>query len=183
MLTHNNISWIICNLPFYAEQPKEYTIDWKHAISVEERFEDLWTKEFDQLYPEVIAKVGSSMDWNWQLLDEKTYDIFNNFWNNHFIPHHPEVNEWLTIENDQYLKEELEFNQAEKERCDKIISFCGQKLNQPGTLIELQDGTIHLIGTVTPTGCIIEGESDFGNVKQIPRDAIVIRYCHLLYVN
>lgn len=175
------LQWITCNLPFYEEQPKHYSIDWAHAISVEERFEDIWTKEFDKLYPEIVAKVGSSVDWNWALLDIKIYDIFNDFWNNHFIPKHPEVSEWITVEEAQCSKEESEFNQLEKERCEKIISFCGRKLNQPGTLIELQDGTIHLIGTVLPTGCMNEGESDFGNEKEIPRHATVNRY-QIVYV-
>jgi hypothetical protein len=60
--------------------------------------------------------------------------------------------EWIEI-NLPYNTGYLKYCDSYLKYCDNQLetdkkSFCGRELNKPGTLVELEDGTIHLIGTI-----------------------------------
>ena len=66
-----------------------------------------------------------------------------------------------------------------------IISFCGQSLNKPGTLIQLDNGDIHLIGSIVSSGNIFTDNSESLDcyLDKIPADAIVVKYCQIINLN
>lgn len=73
---------------------------------------------------------------------------------------------------DQQQPEYIAWEAASKEfrRQENKLSFCGRGLNVPGTLIEMADGTIHLMGTINCSrGCCDDCEA-------FEREAIVKRY-------
>ena len=52
-------------------------------------------------------------------------------------------------------------------------SFCGKKLNKPGTLIEMENGDVHLIGTINKEGGVCDDCMDFHNNSIVARYKIV----------
>lgn len=77
------------------------------------------------------------------------------------------INEWYDEQ-----PEVLAFNKLNKIYEDKLDekSFTGRKLNKPGTLIELADGAIHLIGSINSAAGVCDDCRAFTN------DTIVKRY-------
>ena len=76
--------------------------------------------------------------------------------------------------------------QSESKRVDKINSFIGQDLCKPGTLIQLDNGSIHLVGTVINFGHIGDEincdyiEDELGVESKIPKTAVVTKYCRII---
>src|SRR5882724_11546493 len=129
--------WISCNLPFYARTPENFVLDSKKFISAEKKFEDEWTTLFDQMYPQIVENFGKSKNWNDDALELYVFDTLNYFWTKIFLPQNLKAQKYIKKIKRAIEQEENVFNQAEKEKCQQYQSFCGQKLNKPGTLLKL----------------------------------------------
>jgi len=169
----NNLKWIDYNKQYYQLQPMYFTHPWDEFSTLEETLVPKLNEDRKKKFSEEQLK---------EIDSEKTKFNFDNEMVNQYYDWH---NDWLTKQPEykklvkQTAANEKEWDKKEKQRC-KVDTFCGEKLNKPGTLIELDNGKYYLIGNVIPSGCMKEGESDFGNEEQIPPKAIVVKYCNFL---
>ncbi len=154
------VNWIEINLPFYISDPLLHS-----SFFSQNPYPDLTEKikeKFGQTAQESAQSISSI------LIDP----IFNEEESKFYLDkhrefvfklaswelEHPEVKEWDR-------KRKLFVAELESK------SFCGRQLNKPGTLIELDNDGIYLLGTHDFFGGVSSGDID-----DIPDSAIVKRY-------
>jgi len=126
------INWIESNLP--------YDGNYFDCMETEPEMPDLSEREkevFGITWKEANDTMFEPSFNGTELVNEELLDKWNEWEDkyNEWEKQQPEIIEWQK-KKDQHNKE---FDSR---------SFQGRGLNKPGTLIELEDGTIHLIGTI-----------------------------------
>jgi hypothetical protein len=142
-MSKENINWIDCGLPVFVSYDPELA------------FPDTLKKEkekFGMTFNEYIEKYHPL--YNKKMDKEKWQKIYKEYYS--WIESLPEI---IDYHNKHKIKE--------KELKNK--SFCGKGLNKVGTLVELEDGSIHLIGSL---------DTNLGDDcrRLLPVDTIVKRY-------
>lgn len=160
MINFEDIKWIECNLPF------EYYSDSDDPNYPE--YPDLSDKEvkkYGATYQEMMDKLFHPAFKDFKIVDDDLYKQWQEFSNEHYkwSQELPEVKEYQS-----------KINKLQKE--EKQKSFCGKDLNKPGTLIELENGDIHLIGSINTVAGICNDCVEFG------RDIIIKRYAIIFNV-
>lgn len=148
------INWIECNLYFYKLEMGY--LDYSEAPDTHElAVEKFGQEQMDKYYNNINFNDPEQSKFN-----DRYFEWENNL---SIIQQH-----WKCIE-----ELEKEFFIKEQERINATKTFCGENLNIPGTLIELEDGSRYLIGDSTSEG-VISG-ADYYNTM-IPREVKVTRY-------
>ncbi len=160
------INWIECNLPWNAppldlKLPDE-DFRWDACPNIQDKIlEKFGNSEYElnekinRLY---YSNVPNDLSLANNLIDELQ----------EFINSLPEYKSWLDEQEKRFRQEYDAYEAESKKRA--LGTFPGQGLAVPGTLIELQDGTAHLIGTMTPQADVC------GDFKMFDRNTIVKRY-------
>lgn len=63
-----------------------------------------------------------------------------------------------------------------KQEVKRKKSFCGQGLNKAGIIIELEDGTIHLIGTINELRGVCDDCTAFESNVKVKRYAVLVDF-------
>ena len=188
-MTPIEIPWIECGLPFddagdtYAEFPPPPSTDDKQR--------ELFGTTLDELDPKIDSDAEAALDMavdaelysQFDLSEEDGFRAFRKAVNAEvdrrlppdqaaLITKRSEIQKWAKEQPQDPIWEE-----ATKEVADanKLLTFCGRGLNQPGVEIELTDGKRHLIGTINKFG----GTCD--DCTAFPGDTIIARYRAILW--
>ncbi len=143
--------WIKCGLPW------TYYGDWEDAPqspSFKKEVKKQFGKTEEQAYKELLKVTGKGA--------KKAQKEYRDFCQ--------KVREW-TKNQPAWVDYQEALAAWNKEESQK--SFCGKKLNIPGTLVEIQDGKVlkqFLIGDINTIGGVCDDCMGFG------KDAVVVKY-------
>lgn len=142
-----NLNWIEINLP------------WQTSYSSPE-------------YPDTSSYEKEKFGYSIKELDQKYGNEYSSgeYWRLHDV-----VAKWL---EENPPKELLDYyDQDDKmQKENSLKCFCGLGLNNPGTLIELENGKLHLIGTINTNTGLCDDCSAFDNSTIIKRYAVVFDF-------
>lgn len=91
-----------------------------------------------------------------------------------WLEQQPEYQAWDKRESAAYERAWIEHKQK---------SFCGRGLNVPGTLIELEDGSIHLIGSINTNGGVCSDCVAFDESMIVKRYAVILDFNSMVKTN
>ena len=175
------IEWIECNLPwqapYWAETPdapdlsererevfgftnkeKEAKVNWEEIMSLDYRMDiGLEDSSWDEKERKKSEKFKELQDTNTNvkvMLEYKTFEEkYEEWWEKQ-----PEIKSWI-----------VECDSIEKEFERTKDGFCDRGLNKPGTLIELDNGKFHLIGSINSNRGICDDCVAFDNSTIVKR--------------
>jgi len=182
MINFDSIEWIECNLPWYAERNFNYmrfAYDSLYQRAEQElgfNFEQVWEEKSVAAYEATDEMVAASAR-QIRMISDAVIDSDPDSFPatikyrqlrsrvDSFYAWAQEQPEYLSYVKDKMLA---------KENFVPPESFVSSGLNKPGTVVQLENGDYHIIGTIDQTGLDCSGYSR-------PETALVVkRYCHLV---
>jgi hypothetical protein len=152
------INWIEINLPWYK------SVDYPAVPNLSQREKETFGKSGDEYRKEITIdeklNLLSILDIDSDIVAIKEYDSFR-----------VKVDVWYESQPEmiQWRKDlALAIEKAKEE------SFSQKELNNPGTLIQMENGDIHLIGSINALSGVCDDCCEF------EKDAIVKRYAILI---
>lgn len=180
-----NIEWVDINLPWSVSYSSEDAFQSPDLSKKQQEVFGDSLKEWDEKLRKEFYKLCDLLD---EIIDSITDDVSNaeldkiesDFWESHkndpcvvakkfYDEIQQKINEWW-LEQPEWI----EYERKKKEFFGN--SFTGQGLAKPGTLIELENGSIELIGSINRSAGVCDDCVGFSSNTVIKRYAVVFPF-------